>query len=302
MNNDYQHFTGKDGKLIFYLEWMIPNPKANICIIHGMSDHIARYEHFAKALNEQGYSVYGLDMRGHGMTGLTHNELSHYYGKDGFESIKSDILKLVDLQNAKKSSSKTFIIAHSMGTFVARDLVNSFPERFSGAVFMGTAKYRPILDKKLTDFLAKGVNEDRLAKQLFSVSLKIANMKNEHKTDFDWVSRDDEYIKDFLSDNLVGYAPHFNSVLEVLNELRILHNLEKSNVPIDIPILFISGTNDPVGEYGKGVFSVYKTYKKRNCKDVKIILLKDMRHEIINEINKERVHKTIIDWINSKNI
>lgn len=297
MNNyEYKHFES-DGKMIFYLQWQINNPKADVLIIHGMSDHISRYTEIALYLNTKGYSVYGLDLRGHGMTGLTNNNLSHYYGEDGFDAIDGDILKLINILSVGK---KPFIIGHSMGSFISRGLINNNPDKFSGAILMGTGEYNISFENRILKFIGKtfDIDFDKISKRLYNISLKYLNKRFKEKSNFAWVSRDIEYIKEFEKDPLAGFVPNIKSLLSLSSKLKELSENEKIGEKIDLPVLFLSGTDDPIGDFGKGPFSLYNIYKNK-FSDVDIKLYKDFRHEIINEIGKNIVFEHISDWLDN---
>ena len=68
-------------------------------------------------------------------------------------------------------------------------------------------------------------------------------------------------------------------------------------MPKELPVSFISGDMDPVGDYGEGVKKAYKDFKETGMKRVSLKLYPGGRHELLNEKNKIRVYEDIYPWI-----
>ena len=121
-------------------------------------------------------------------------------------------------------------------------------------------------------------------------------------TDFDWLSRDEKVVEDYILDKNCGFLctnKFYLDLMTLIKEMSDKNNVQK--VRKDLPILFISGKADPVGEYGKGVLKSYRMYKELGIKNVKLKLYAKMRHEILNEIDKEKVYIDICKFLESIN-
>ena len=121
------------------------------------------------------------------------------------------------------------------------------------------------------------------------------------RTESDWLSRDEAQVDKYIADPLCGFIPSCSLFRDMMTGIKFIttqKNLEKMSK--DIPVYFMSGDMDPVGECGKGVKLAYENFKKAGMKDVSIKLYKDGRHEMLNELNKDEVYSDILAWINSK--
>lgn len=87
----------------------------------------------------------------------------------------------------------------------------------------------------------------------------------------------------------------YYNVFSVLDDVCDESNIDK--VEKDLPIIFLAGNDDPVGNYGKGVTKAFETFKSKGIKDVSIKLYPTDRHEILNELDKEQVYEDVYEFI-----
>ncbi|MDD4149167.1 MAG: alpha/beta hydrolase, partial [Bacteroidales bacterium] len=120
-------------------------------------------------------------------------------------------------------------------------------------------------------------------------------------TPFQWLSRDQKVVDKYINDPFCGgvfscsfYKSFFSGLINI-NKLKFAKKINR-----ELPILFLSGKADPVGDFGKGVFKAVDFYKSVDIKDIEYKLYKDARHEILNETNNAEVYQDILDWINKK--
>ena len=73
-----------------------------------------------------------------------------------------------------------------------------------------------------------------------------------------------------------------------------------SMIPKGLPVLFASGAEDPVGNFGKGVRKVCETYKSAGMQDVSLRLYEGDRHEILNETDRYQVYQDLYEWFEEK--
>jgi|LSQX01.2.fsa_nt_gb alpha-beta hydrolase superfamily lysophospholipase len=305
MKHETLTFIAHDGIEIFVNKWS-PEHKAKgiVQIAHGVCEHSGRYEHFATNLTQKGYVVYANDHRGHGNTaGISENMI--YLGENGWNSMVRDTYDLTCIIKNTHPRLPLFFFAHSMGSFVLRQYLYEYPNKLKGVILSGTGSYdRVLLNTGV--LIAKRLVEKNGARRSYYLNKMVFasfnNKINNPKTLFDWLTRDEDIIKKYMADPKCGAHctnNFFYELLKGLRELQKTKNLVK--IPKNIPILLVSGDNDPVGHWGSDIPFLVKQYKHFGVKDVKAYIFKGARHEIINEINREQVMEYIIKWINSHN-
>lgn len=276
---------------IYYRIWdQVKEAKAILQIFHGMVEHIERYDDFARFLNDKGIIVYGMDVRGHGRTGLE-NGLGCFCNKDGWKKVLEDQKDLRDFMIEEYPDLPRILLGHSMGSFFARTYINTFPDDFDAAIIMGTGKTDDP-SYALLRLMLRFFNPMKPAKLINSLAFGGFNKYfKDAKTDYDWLSRDQDQVKKYIEDPLCGFLVKNSFYKDFADGMSLITQLEeKSNQ--DIKILFISGQKDPVGAMGQHVLEAAKKYPQA---DVKIY--KDMRHEILNEISNQQVYDYLAIWI-----
>ncbi len=276
--------------------------KAVLQIAHGMAEHAARYDEFARFLNTHGIAVYANDHRGHGKTAGTVDNLGFLAVSEGWQKTVDDLKELSrDIKN-KHPHLPLFVMGHSMGSFLMRHVIASDPVGFQGAILSGTAGHPGLLGHTgiwLTKMLLLFNHPKTPAPLMDTLSFKTYNKAfKPNRTAFDWLSRDPEKVDEYISDPYCGTVfsiQFYNDLLKGLiaaNAQPLIDSIEKN-----LPVLLMSGDKDPVGGNGKGVEEVYHKYQKAGIKDVTLKLFKDGRHELLNETNREEVYRYVLTWI-----
>lgn len=285
----------------FYVRYWgkeIGQPKGIIQIAHGMVEHIGRYDAFATYLNEQGFIVYGNDHRGHGNTGDKQGLLGFFADEKGFELIVEDMFLLTRYIQKEHPHLPIFIFGHSMGSFVTRNYLQTYSSEPAGVILSGTG-YFP----KLTSLTGKTIasilppkKESRLMNMLTFANYN-KNIKNK-LTSFDWLSRDKEIVDDYMRDPFTGYIPTGRFFVDLLSGILMMQDKKRNrDINKDLPILFISGEDDPVGNYGRGVFQAAEIYTQAGLDNIAVMLFSESRHELLHEHNKEEVYELIKQWL-----
>jgi len=299
-------FKSEEGTEIYVYNWTPDeNIKAKgvVQIAHGMAETAERYERFAKCLCEEGYIVYIHDHRGHGKTAKTIDNVGYLAEKDGFYWLVEDAHQLSKIIKKNHPDLPLFLFGHSMGSFVTQRYIMLYGSELDGVILSGSnGKQGVILDIGI--LLAKNEvrKNGRRAKSEKLNKLSFGSYNNSFKpnrTDFDWLSRDNDEVDKYIKDPFCGSVftcGFFYDFLLGLKEIQSKENIGK--VPKDLPILIFSGDKDPVGKNGKGVIKLYRTYKKFNIKEVTYKLYKEGRHEMLNETNKDEVMRDVIQWLN----
>ncbi len=273
--------------------------KGIVQISHGMAEHSNRYARFAMELCKHGYAVYISDHLGHGKSVDNENELG-FFGDNGAQSVVEDLKKLTDIARSEYPDVPFYLFGHSMGSFIARAYIAKYGHLIDGAVICGTSGANPAASMGIA--LAKHFEKTKgkLYRSSFlnSVAFGTYNKRTEKRTDFDWLSRDTKEVDKYIADDMCGFCfttNGFKTLFTLLNQVS--KKLWYKTVPSELPILLISGENDPVGEYGKGIKQVFADLKKSGHINVIVKLYPEARHELLNELNRDEVTSDIIGWL-----
>ncbi len=282
--------------------WYTPEvePKAIMVIAHGMAEHILRYEAFVEFLLAEQIFVYGHSHRGHGETATAIDQLG-YIGTDGWNRMVMDFNSVLEIARNDYPSKPIFLLGHSMGSYIVRDWMTRGLGSVEGIILSGTG-YPSKLELKGGNILAKleimFKGKDEPSKRLDQMSFGKFNKGVQNpKTPFDWLSRDEAIVKEYIDSPYCGQI-HPSSFFRDMSA-GLLHILYQSAPTLEIkcPLLIMSGEADPVGDYVKGVMKSVNAYKSAGFK-VTPKLYPGGRHEMLNEINREEVFSSLLKWIN----
>ncbi|MDP4091738.1 MAG: alpha/beta hydrolase [Bacillota bacterium] len=276
--------------------------KAVVLIIHGMGEHAGRYRAFAEFLNKSGFIVYANDLRGHGKTAVSDNELG-YVGKDGFNKIIKDEYALAEIIRARHPGLPVFLLGHSFGSFIAQDYITRYGGSLSGVILSGSALNKGpevMFGKLMAGFLNMLTGSRKKSKLLNEICFGSFDRALGGKTgEFKWLTRDTAEIDKYIKDKFCGFEFSNNFFYYFFKGLSALYKPGKTRkIPLKLPVLICSGGMDPVGKCGRSVKSLYDMYRKAGLENIEIKLYKEARHEIINEINREEIFNDIIYWLN----
>lgn len=296
-------FLSRDNETKVCATRWIPEGKIEgiIQIVHGMAEHIDRYDDFARYMAERGYVVSGEDHLGHGKTAA--------FGRKGF-FCKQDPATVVvrDVHRLKKLNQEAYpgvpvmILGHSMGSFITRNYLFKYGTGIQGAILSGTGSQPGALIKVslfLTGIQSLILGQEHPGHFLNHLAFggyqkKIKNPRSE----FDWLSRKNEIVDQYLMDENCGFlftVNGFKTLFTLIDRLNRKKNLMQ--MPKDLPVLFLAGKEDPVGNYGKGVEKAYGQFLDLGMKQVGMKLYPGMRHEILNEIGNEEVYADILEFV-----
>lgn len=281
-------------------------PKAVLIINHGMAEHIARYDDFARFMAEKGFAVYGEDHRGHGKTAGSEENCGFFADEKGWMKVIGDIRALYLLAVEEQKNLPVYFFGHSMGSFLTRHYLSLYGNDLSGVILSGTGSHPGLLLAA-----AKGIaaveslfrGRKHRSKVLDTMSFGSFNkpFQNEFPEGFGWLSRDREQVKKYLDDPYCGFICTSGMFGDLFSGLQIINNPDCfRSTPSDLPMLIYSGTADPVGgTQGKGVQQVHDSYKRAGIKNLTLTLKKDFRHECLNEEGREEVFNDIFEWLSA---
>lgn len=280
-------------------------PRACILILHGMAEHIQRYEAFSEFLCEKGYAVYGFDLRGHGRTGDAAASSGILATENGWEWVISDIDLWVEKIREDYPESPLVLFGHSMGSLLAKCYAARHGNKLRGMILSGPVA-NPGLLRGIASLIAwsnsliNGRNAparllDRLVFKGYGRSLK------DRRTDFDWLSRDERQVDAYIRDPHCGRVMSIGFYQDLLKGIQMAYKQSTyKNTPKDLQIYIFGGSKDPVGKFSKGISSLYKEYRRARVSNVTIKFYSDGRHEMLNETNKDEVYKGILSWLNDR--
>ena len=282
-------------------------PRGVVQLIHGMAEHIDRYDDFARFLADAGYLVAGHDHIGHGDTAGAPERRGVIDAEGGADAMIEDaqMLRLLVSQQVA-SGTPYFIFGHSMGSLVLRSYLPRYGSGLAGAIICGTAN-EPVAVSRVGNLAARAIARVRgddyrsnllhaLADGAYSRAIKNA------RTPFDWLSRDPAVADAFMADEACGFM--FSAgAYATLTELAARANSPAAYraTPHEVPLLFVAGDADPVGDCGRGVAKAAESMERAGAENVTLKLFSGMRHEILNELGKEEVYDFILEWIDAHN-
>lgn len=288
--------------MIHGYRWYDPEKKIKgvLQIVHGMLEYIERYDELAEYMASAGYFVAGHDHLGHGGSVNDPSELG-YAGSQGAVLWLKD-MELIRRMAVSYAPGVPFImLGHSMGSFLVRRYLIYHGERVDGAVIMGTGQQPALLVKAglgltyLTMLHKGGRGHSRFLNNMTCSGFAKRYPDNVHTGS--WMSRDPQVMVSALQDpkmnfefSLNAFEALFRTVEEAVDPRRA------ARMRKELPLLVMSGDEDPVGDNGKGVRRFTAMLKKIRMKDVTCILYPKNRHELIHDLDKEQVMKDILGW------
>lgn len=302
MRTDF-FYDSKGGGKIHGCRWEPKEtPRAVFQIIHGIAEFIERYDDFANYLNELGFLVVAEDHMGHGQS---MNGVQGYFCGGWFSAV-ADSYALLDMTHREFPELPYVLFGHSMGSFMARTILCRYPDSgISAAVICGTGwQPRGIMPAavKVSEFFCKFTGETMPSKLLQNLVFGQYNRKVAHpRTPYDWLSRDDKNVDFYISHPLCGFMPSCGLIRDMMMGIRYIESPDSlAKMQKGLPIFFIAGEEDPVGNYGKGVLHTAEEFKKAGVQDISCKIYPLSRHELLNDIGKEDVYRDISSWLKEK--
>ena len=236
-------------------------------IVHGIAEHITRYDHVAKFLNANGFVVVGEDHMGHG--GSIEGGSTQGYFDGGWDNAVADSYSLAEKTKAEYPGVPYFIYGHSMGSFLTRTILYRYPEAgFAAAILSGTG-WMPVAVLKAGQAVCK-LEARKVGPSGTSATVDKLMFGNYNKsyqnvrTPFDWLTRDPAVVDAYIEDPLSGFSASVGlsgAMLSGMEQNQKMGNLLK--MPKNLPVLFIAGDEDPVGSNGKGVQQTAEAFRGR---------------------------------------
>ncbi len=279
-------------------------PTGVVQLSHGMCEYFERYDWFYEFLCDNGLVVCGNDHLGHGNSAKTPADLGFFAKKDGWKCLPEDVFTLTRLVKERYPDLPVFLFGHSMGSFIARAYLNAHGSELAGAVICGTAGKNPLsavgkLFVKLIALFKGGRYRSAFAKNLTDKN-RLARCP-EKRTANDWLTKDAAIVDRYCADPLCTYTFTVSAYYDLIKILDFVNRPKGvDNVPKDLPIFLIFGTDDPVGEYGKGPAETLALLESAGCSRVSIKSYGGDRHELLNELDRKAVARDILGFIQGR--
>ena len=291
-SNNKNHLVGK----VYLPEGEI---KGYFHVVHGMTEHIERYDSFMAELAENGYITFGYDHLGHGRTAKDDSELGFIAEREGYDLLMRDVKAFSDAVRADYGKYPYYLMGHSMGSFIVRMSVFRYmtPDRL---IIMGTSGPNPVVGAGL--ILCKIIRAIKGPKYIssFIENLAFGTYNDHFKDEGDsksWLTKDVEIRNKYIADKYCTFKFTISAMHDLItlnsecNKADCFKRLAKK-----MPILLVSGEDDPVGDYGKGI-KLCEAKFKANEADVTMKLYPNNRHEILNDTARDEVIKDILEFI-----
>jgi alpha-beta hydrolase superfamily lysophospholipase len=279
-------YRSADGQKLVGYRWTADGGQTGagvVVLVHGMGEHLRRYDHVASVLTAQGFTVYGHDHRGHGAS-LARNHEPGQLGPGGWSALVHDLNLVVAHAKSEHPHLPVVVVAHSMGSFATQQFLLDHAADVDAVALTGTAALdllEPALD----------LSND-LDLSAFNAPFQPA------RTDFDWLSRDEFIVDAYLSDPLCGFGLDAESAKDMFVGARRLANpAEVARMPDDLPMYLAVGSKDPVNGGLTLLWALVDRYRAAGLTDVTVRVYDDGRHEILNEVNRAEVIDDLLQWL-----
>lgn len=299
------YFESRDREhKIHAVRWM-PETEKPVCIVqivHGMAEYIDRYDEFAAYLAGKGVLVVGDDHLGHGKSVLQGEPYGYFCREDAPTVLVRDEHRLKKMTQEQYPGIPYILLGHSMGSFITRNYLLRYGSGINGAILVGTGmQSRPLLVCARTlAALQRVFCGPKHVSELLNVAAFGGYNKRirQPNTICDWLSRNEENVRRYVEDPLCGFTFTVNGFQTLFQLIWNLHDEKKlKEMPKRLPVFFISGEEDPVGNYGQSVLQVYQSFKKIGMENVQMKLYPEDRHELLNEVDRQDVFEDVYRWI-----
>lgn len=278
--------------------------RAIVQLSHGMVEFIDRYKPLAEDLAGRGILVTGHDHLGHGGSIRTKDDYGYFAEPDGNRAVLDDLHAMTTLTKQLYPGVPYFLLGHSMGSFYARQYLCEYGAELDGAILMGTG-YQPkalvTLARTVCRMLAVFFGWRHRSKLVRDLSFLGYNKGLEGRTPHDWLNRDPAEVDKYRADERCMFTFTLNAYYSMFTGILRLYDPDFLNrMPKDLPLLFLAGDADPVGEQGKGVQRAIDSLKAVGVQNITQKFYPGARHELLVELNRQEVFADIGNWLDQQ--
>ncbi len=278
--------------------------RAIVQLSHGMVEFIDRYKPLAEYLAARGILVTGNDHLGHGGSIRTRADYGYFAEPDGNRAVLDDLHAMTVLTKQLYPGVPYFLLGHSMGSFYARQYLCEWGSELDGAIILGTGfqpKALVAFARTVCRVLAVFFGWQHRSRLVAELSFLGYNKGLEGRTTHDWLNRDPAEVDKYLAEERCTFTFTLNAYYSMFSGILRLHDPAfLARMPKDLPLLFLSGDADPVGEQGKGVRRAIQSLKDAGVQNIESIFYPGARHELLVETNKLEVFGDIAAWLDKQ--
>jgi alpha-beta hydrolase superfamily lysophospholipase len=262
-------------------------PRGVIQLAHGIAEYALRYERLVDALTKDGWLVYASDHRGHGDSISDSTPLGSF-GDAGWPALVRDLVSFSTRIREANPGLPLFLIGHSMGSFASQEVLLDHSDLYAGVVLTGSTAL---------DVLAQGL---AASAGDGPVELTAFNAAFENRTGYEWLSRDEAEVDRYVADPRSGFDLDAATIPQLfLSAARLGDPDALEQITSTLPILIVSGQDDPLSGNGQLVELLAQRYRDAGVSDVTLKLYPGARHELFFETNRDEIAAFIIDWLDT---
>lgn len=292
--------SDKEHNLAYYVWTPKKPPVAVLHICHGMCELMDRYHEFAVHMAEQGVVVCGADHLGHGNSASAEDR-GFFGSSNGDAHLVDDVEGLRLIMRQRYRNLPYILLGHSMGSFIARVYIVKYKDALDGVIISGTSggDDRIQFGLFISSLIIKLRGERYRSKWLKRMTTKNRNERFiSENCNSSWLTKEESKRSEYNRDercNFIFTARGYNDMFKLLRDIS--SDNWAPSVPKGLPILIISGSEDPIGDYGKGVQTVCDRLQDAEVYELSLKLYPSCRHEILNETERKTVYSDILEWI-----
>ena len=279
----------------------VSTPIGSVLLLHDMAEHHNRFDDFIQILNQKGYDAYSFDQRGHG-AGIRYEDLGFIAEENGHEFLITDALHVLKYIKKNNRGKKLILFGQGMGALVARCVIQAFDAIDACILCSSPNPPHKLINSQLT--AAKFIKFRKKSRhQSVYMAKKLTEFKNfskiSNRTAFDWISRDNQLVGAYISDPLCGFTGTVSFYIDILNltdEAVSRSNLKQ--IRNDLPILILSGSHDPMCDYGSDAEDIFDTFQHYKFSEVDCTIYEEARHDLLHETNSDEIIRDILEWLN----
>jgi alpha-beta hydrolase superfamily lysophospholipase len=279
----------------------IDDPLAVVQVNHGLAEHAGRYARFARHLAGQGIATFAHDHRGHGATTAPGAPPGSFGPGRAADLVLRDVDVVHDHITTEHPDVPIIVFGHSMGALIALSVLFRRRQAVSGAAIWNGNFSAGLLGRAAQAILAWErfrLGSDAPSRVLPRLTFRAwARQVSDGRTPFDWLSRDHAEVDAYMADPLCGFDASvgmwqavFDLVFAGSNDANL------AGVPRDLPFHLVGGGGDPESEFGKTVTALAERLRRQGISNVRSTIYPGMRHESLNETNREEVMAQFGAW------
>lgn len=307
MNRKYEWYMESEiAQLAISVMAVIPQDEkccGVVQMVHGMCEYKERYIPFMEFLADHGYAAVIHDHRGHGKSIKNIQDLGYMYG-GGANALIKDIKMVNDMIHEKFPKHPIIMFGHSMGSMAVRAFAANYDDKINALVVCGSPSYNNACSFGEGIARVEKIIRGKKHKSLLLEKISFGSYEKKFKDDKNctaWICSDKKTAQEYEESEFCGFTFTDDGYIALFQLMKKAYDWKHWNCTNkELPILFISGQEDPcLGNVRKFAQAV-KCMRKAGYYDVKGKLYKGMRHEILNETEKEKVYKDVLYYLKKK--